>query len=472
MKKIKTLVASLLLACCLPMMVGCDEETPNSPASGGTVNTQQGTTSTSVPSMNEDDASKVAEIELPGEKLENPTVKFLSEWDLNPAEGQPVSVALELFQTKYGGRIEFVQTTFNERFSKLAMMISVDESPDMFSAGDMDVFPKGVIGRQFEPLDPYIDFNSDLWKPMSSVNDLFSINGKHYVGATDVESDCVMFYNKRTITENGLDDPADLLAKGAWDWDALWTMMTQFCDRNQEKFATDGWWFEGAISLTTGTPYIGMKDGKIVHNLDTAAVEKVQEYMYNMKKNDLPYPKGEYGWKVNPKNIANGKTLFYPVGTYALYPYNNYIQDFGEMEDVMFVPMPKCPSADNYYLPARVSGFSLCKGAPNPKGVAAYLNCAMATRDSEVAKEIGKKQAFEEYGWTQEQWDMFEKVNAMTAEHPTVEMYNAVSDRIAEYVNNPMKEAYNSGASWVQTRDSIRNSIQMELDSINEKLNY
>ena len=468
MNKIKTLIASLLIVCCLPMMAGCEEEAPSNPVSNGTGNTQQ--TPSSVASMNEEDASKVAEIELPGDKLENPTVKFLSEWDLNPADGQPVSVALELFQTKYGGRIELVKTTFEERYTKLAMLISADESPDMFSAGDMDVFPKGVISRQFDALDPYIDFDSDLWKPMSEVNNLFSINGKHYVGATDVESDCVMFYNKRTLTENGLDDPAELLAKGEWDWDALWKMMVQFCDRSQEKYATDGWWFEGAISLTTGTPYIGMKDGKIVHNLDTANVEKVQEYMLNMKKNDLPFPKSEYGWKVIPKNIADGKTLFYPVGTYALYPYNNYIQDFGNMEDVMFVPMPKYPGADNYYLPARVSGFSLCKGAPNPKGVAAYLNCAMATRESEVAKEIGKKQAFEEYGWTQEQWDMFEKVNAMTAEHPVVEMYNAVSQTIADYINNPMKEGYNSGASWVQTRDSIRNPIQLELDSINKEL--
>ena len=472
MKKIKTLIASLLVVSLVPMIAGCDEEQASTPTSqSGAPSIPHENTSSSVASMEGEDAEKVAEIEIPGEKLANPTVKFLSEWDLNPAEGQPVSVALELFQTKFGGRIEFVQTTFAERYTKLATLINGGDSPDMFSAGDMDVFPRGVVSMQFDALDPYIDFNSELWAPMKEVNDLFSINGKHYVGATDVESDCVMFYNKRTIAENGLDDPAELLAKVAWDWDALWKMMTDFCDRSQEKFATDGWWFEGGISLTTGLPYIGMKDGKIVHNLDTANIEKVQDYMLNMKKNDLPFPKGEYGWKVVPKNLADGKTLFYPVGTYALYPYNNYIQDFGNMEDVMFVPMPKCPGADNYYLPARVSGFSLCKGAPNPEGVAAYLNCAMATRDSEVAKEIGKKQAFEEYGWTQEQWDMFEKVNAMTAEHPVVEMYNAVSQLIADYVNNPMKEGYNSGASWVQTRDSIRNSIQLELDTVNGQLN-
>lgn len=472
MKKLKVIIASVLAVCCLPIVAGCDEEAPENNNSTPTANngTPSAAESTSVAGLDEDDASKVAEIEVPGEKLENPTVKFLSEWDLNPSENQPISPSLELFQTKFGGRIEHVYTTFDERFSKLATMISADESPDMFSAGDMDIFPVGVISNNFQSLDQYIEFDSELWKPMKAVNDLFCANGKHYVGAIDVESDCVMFYNKQTIANNGLDDPVELLNNGKWDWDALWKMMTDFCNREEEKFATDGWWFEGGISLTTGLPYIGMGDGKIVHNLDTANIEKVQEYMLNMKRNDLPFPKSEYGWQPNPKNIADGKTLFYPVGVYALYPYNNYIQDFGKMEDVMFVPMPKCPSADNYYLPARVSGFALCKGAPNPKGVAAYLNCAMAMRDSEVAKEIGQKQAFEEYGWTQEHWDMLEKVNKMTAEHPVFEMYNAVAPQVADYVNNPMKEAYNAGKSWVETRDSIRSPLQKLLDDANAKL--
>ena len=214
-----------------------------------------------------------------------------------------------------------------------------------------------------------------------------------------------------------------------------------------------------------------MSDGKIVQNLDNALIEKAQTFMLNMNTNTFQLPKAQYNWQVQPKRMADGKTLFYPVGLYAMYPYNNYIQDFADnQEDVMFVPMPKCTEADEYYLPARVSGFSLVKGAKNPEGVAAYLNCAMATRDSEAAVEIGKRQAFEEYNWTQEQWDMYRLVNQMTAEHPVIEMYNAVTSNVADLVNNPMKEAYNSGASWTQTRETIRAAVQAELDSANEKL--
>lgn len=472
MTKFKRILAAALAVLCTVSVTACDEAAPQSSnaASGGTTAPPTTSAATTKATMNEEDAAAVAEIDIGAEKLENGTVKFLSSWDINPAEGQPLPVSLEMFQTQYGGNIEFVFTTWEERYTKLATLVQADDAPDMFSAGDMDVFPKGVISGMFDPLDDYVDFDSELWAPMAKVNEQFAFDGKHYVGAFNTDSQCVMFYNKNTIEENALPDPAQLLAEDNWTWDTFWDMMLQFCDREQSKFATDGWWFEGAFSQTSGYPYIGISDGQIVHNLDNPMIEKVQDFMLNMNKNDLPFPKAENAWQVAPTNLASGKTLFYPVGTYALYPYNNIIQDFGDMEDIMFVPMPRCPEADAYYLPSIVEGFALCKGAKNPEGVGAYLNCCMASRDSEVAKEIGRKQAFEEYGWTQEQYDMLETVRELTNENPVIEMYNAVSDMVAGYINNPMKEGYNSGASWTQTREQIRAAVQAELDDANAKL--
>lgn len=465
----KTIAAGLALICAVTV-TACEDTAPVS-SSGNSTGAPVTTAPTTTPAtMKEEDAAAVAEIDIGAEKLENPTVKFFSSWDLNPAEGQPLSVALEMFQTQYGGRIEYVQVPWDNRFSTLATLIAADDSPDMFSAGDMDVFPKGAINKMFEPIDDYVDLDSELWAPMKEVNDQFAFQGKHYVGAFNTDSDCVMFYNKKTIENNSLDDPAELLDQGKWDWDTFWNMMTKFCDREQNKFATDGWWFEGGFSLTTGVPYIGMSEGKIVHNLDNPLIEYAQEYMLNMKVNDLPVPKSERAWQVTPTDIRDGNTLFYPVGIYALYPYNNIIQDFGDMEDVMFVPMPKCTYTDEHYLPARVEGFSICKGAKNPEGVGAYLNCAMASRDSEAAKEIGRRQAFDEYGWTQDQYDMYERVREMTNEHPVFELYNAVSEPLAEMINNPMKEGYNSGASWTQTKETIRGAVQGYVDDANAAL--
>ena len=51
---------------------------------------------------------------------------------------------------------------------------------------------------------------------MKDVNEQFAFGGKHYVGAITTNSQCAMFYNKKTIAENGLDDPVELLAQGNW----------------------------------------------------------------------------------------------------------------------------------------------------------------------------------------------------------------------------------------------------------------
>ncbi|MGN0687807.1 MAG: ABC transporter substrate-binding protein [Oscillospiraceae bacterium] len=466
MKTLKSILAASLALTCVVSATACQSGTPQS-----NVNSAPSSASlTTKATMNSEDAAAVAEIDIGAEKLENGTVKFLSSWDINPTEGNPVPVSLEMFQTQYGGTIELVSTTWDERYTKLATLIQADDAPDMFSAADMDIFPKGAMNGMFQPLDDYVDFESELWAPMAAVNEQFAFKGKHYVGAFNTDSQCLMFYNKNTIIENGLPDPVELLENDNWNWDTFWDMMMQFCNEEESKYATDGWWFEGAFSLTTGVPYIGMRDGEIVHNLDDGTIDKAQEFMLNMNKYSLPFPKSKNNWQIMPSNIGAGKTLFYPVGTYALYPYNNIIQSFGDMEDVMFVPMPKCPYTDEYYLPSIVEGFALCVGAKNPEGVGAYLNCCMASRDSEIAKEIGKKQAFEEHGWTQEQYDMLEKVRDMTNEHPVIEMYTAVNDMVEGYINNPMKEGYNNGVSWTQTKETIRSAVQAQLDEANLKL--
>lgn len=247
-------------------------------------------TTTPAATLDSEEKAAISEVEMTNEKLENGTVKFLSSWDINPADGKPKQVALEMFEMNYGGKIEFIPCTWEERYTVLGKMIAAGDSPDMFSAGDMDCFPQGAVNNMFLPLDDYVDFDSELWAPMKEVNEQFVFNGKHYVGATSTDAGVVMIYNRKTIDENGLDDPMKLLEEDNWTWDTFYDMMIKFCDRTNEKFAVDGWWFEGAFSLTTGVPYVGMKDGKIVQNLDDPLIEQAQRFMLNMKKQDASFP--------------------------------------------------------------------------------------------------------------------------------------------------------------------------------------
>ena len=151
---------------------------------------------------------------LPDIELSNKTIKWMAHYDINPSDGKSESPAISLFQTKYGGKIEYVQTTWDNRYTDLAKAVMANDSPDFFPADDMDAFPKGAIKAMFEPIDDVVDFSSDIWSSSQTLNDSFVFNGKHYVAAIDVRPQYVCTYNTKTISDFGYDDPAELYANG------------------------------------------------------------------------------------------------------------------------------------------------------------------------------------------------------------------------------------------------------------------
>ena len=55
-----------------------------------------------------------------------------------------------MFKTKYNGKINWVQTTWETKFDDLAALVMSNDSPDFIGADDMDVFPKGAIKSMIE----------------------------------------------------------------------------------------------------------------------------------------------------------------------------------------------------------------------------------------------------------------------------------------------------------------------------------
>ena len=53
---------------------------------------------------------------------------------LNPAAGKPKGVALEMFETKCGGKVESILCSWDSRYDKLSTMVLADDAPDMEKA--------------------------------------------------------------------------------------------------------------------------------------------------------------------------------------------------------------------------------------------------------------------------------------------------------------------------------------------------
>ena len=78
---------------------------------------------TTTATMASEDAEVVEQVEVDAEKLENGKLRWLSFWALEPEEGESVDVFLQLFKTKYGGEIEYIQTTDSTKYDDLATLV-------------------------------------------------------------------------------------------------------------------------------------------------------------------------------------------------------------------------------------------------------------------------------------------------------------------------------------------------------------
>lgn len=243
-KYLSMTAASIIL---LGMLTACTQDTDVNAAF-----------TTPVPStMAEELQSQAEEIEVKEFELENKTVTFLAAWARNPANGKAKDVALELFQTRFGGEVVDIVVSQEERYDKLSSMVLTGSSPDFFSAADMDAFPVGAINNMFQPIDDYIDLNDKWWADVKDINDAFLYNGQHYVAGLSTEVEVIMLYNKETMRENAFKDPAEYLAEDNWTWDTCLDMMYSFCSKSDENYATDGWWVSRGFSDSTGVPLIG-----------------------------------------------------------------------------------------------------------------------------------------------------------------------------------------------------------------------
>ena len=178
MNKLKALLGALLVATSVLAVTGCSSADSSSESEKEHYEDQ-----TMAPDKKDTilDVIKDDKDNLLTGELENKTIKWMATWDINPdGTGKKTPADLLLFQERYGGKIDYINVTWDERYDKLSEKINGDEGVDFFYAGDMDAIPKGAIKEMFVPADDYIDFDSDLWADVADANDMIMWNNKHY----------------------------------------------------------------------------------------------------------------------------------------------------------------------------------------------------------------------------------------------------------------------------------------------------
>ena len=412
--------------------------------------------------------NKTAEEKISGE-LENKTIKWMANWDINPDNtGKSKSAQLTMFEEKFGGVVEYYPTTFENQYSDLSTAILGGEGIDFFPIGSLDSYISGTVSGMYQPIDEYVDFNNELWGDVKDIGDKLMINGKHYALLTEISAGEVVIYNRSTFDANGLEDPADLFAKGEWTWDTYRDLLSEFVDNDSGMYGIDGWWIEQPLYLTTGKSLISLDNGTVTSNIRSAEMERAMNYIYDLNKNSYLIDKSLFGWKTNEAFIGTGEELFYPCGLWTLWKEKSlWVDVFGE--DVMFVPMPKDPEADKYYLPGGLEGYVMCKGGQNPEGVVKFVECGLAVAQDENMIELNKQKLAEDYGWNEDMIEMMYTVKDMTKKNPVFELYAGTSSDIKSLLDTA-KSAASNGTEWNMTVETYSETIDTLVDGINQQL--
>ena len=408
MKKMNKLIAILLSISCLAAVSGC---------SGSNVETEQTSNTTTQATLNENAQQTIDEIASSGEtkELENKKVTWFCHWAMNPPEGDPARTSLEIFKSKYGGEVEDIICSYDERNTKLATLIAADQSPDLISG--TEYFPALIAKGMCMPVDDYVAFDNEIWSNIKALNEKYQINGKTYWPIfTTGEAGYMMVYNKKTIEENELEDPAQLYADGNWNWDAFYEMGQKFLNNGEGRYVTTGWWFEEALVTTTGTPALDFVNGKVVNNINSSALQRVEEFLYECSKQSFAVAEDA------PKGVRGGTTLFYP------------------------------------------------SGAKNPEGAGAFIECARMAVVDEDALSVRKEQILNDYKWTDEMYQMMLSMQEIETANGVIDLTRRMEQDIVDTILTAETNVYRNGDSWSQLRESIYGTVDSSVETVNKSL--
>ncbi len=483
MKNTKKIIAGIMAVGMVSALTACGNNGADNSDSDATTTTTSATTTTGVTvavntaELQDDEETALEDTmsQLPDVELENKTIKWLGNYDLNPSTtGESKSVALEMFERKYGGVIEYTPVVWETRYDTLSTNIVSGNGIDIFPGNDPDALPNGIInGGMFQPVNDYIDLDDPLWANTRASMELMKFGDYYYEFITNTVTQYMVYYNKSTIDAFGFDDPWELYEAGEWNWDTMKNMLLDFVDNDADQYGLDGWYNEQNLFLSTGVPFVGMDDsGNVVCNINDPLVEKAMTFQYDLFQSGLVLPSEQFGWQPQWSFLGEGKTLFMIEGRWQIQGDPATWSMKLEPEDVGIVPVPG-PAGEQAHQFVNFEGYLLCKGAGNPEGVKAWIDCCLLGGQDENAKAISDRKALEDNHWTQEILDKRNAIDAFGNEHPAFEMASGCSKDIMQLVLADAASCLRApfhGTDWASTKEKYGDTLIMLVDEVNTKL--
>ncbi len=378
----KTKIRAALLSAAVLLVSGCGGGRAPAATEAGQTTAQASQTEKAETTVNAANMEfEEAEIKEIDKDQPTGTIKLLIYYDLCSSAADLV----DLFESRYGGTIDQeICGSGTAYFERLGTLVAADSSPDI-TRYEWASFPHGISRNMYTPIDTYIDLDSDLWVGMKDIAEQFAYSGKHYYVPYMLSSNFAINYNKCVLEEHGLEDPMELYKNGEWTWDSFRDLLRKWCDISPDHIGYTG---VGAMSFiaTTGTKVIDVQNTEIINNLNSDKIVRCMEFLEDLYRQGLTGT----GYVDPGEAFVDGKTLF--LGMEPVWSYGAACESLFRKNldyDMAFVPFPRDPNADNYYIAYDSFGYMIPAGAKNIKGAVDWitLNREEKMDPDNIAKE-------------------------------------------------------------------------------------
>ena len=396
----------------------------------------------------------------------------------NYSDDEIVNTGYWTFQEKYDSKIDFVETTYFEASDDLAKLIIAGTPPDTMTGGWS--FPMGAVQGTVQAIDPWIDIDDPLWAPMKELFDKFSIGGKHYQICIQTAPSNVVVYNRRVIDEYGYDDPADLYWNDEWTWAKFYEMCVDFSDPDEDRFALDGYAFNGMFVESTGQQYLmSDKNGLYYSNLDSPEIERGQNYLYDLLKNDCCYGRGSWALRGDfGAGMKEGKCLFYVIGeSFFTAPVDEVENLWGAISEgeVMFAPIPRDENGDGvYYMPSSFidikGSMVIIKNAKNPEGAALLASCIRFKAIDPIVIQIDERQLRDIYLWNDDMIEMSKECQRLAQANFLMGSANNIPSGLQSVMGRLGDSIIRGGSNpstWAQLKEANAESFDYYIEELN-----
>lgn len=303
----------------------------------------------------------------------------------------------------------------NDIITKFISQFMANSSPDIvaFTGINPSLINKGYLADW----EQYIDFSLGLWEDLRESIEGVRFGGKIYTVSESAARQGLVWFNYALFEEQGVKNPMDHYLEGTWDWNTFRDLAKAMTIDADSDGIPEVWGCGISEPMmfveTTGTMWVSLKDGQITNNILTEGVARgIQMFadIYNDGSN--------YDGSDKKEAFGQSKIAMMSSGVW-------YRVAFGELivkGDVGFVPYPKDPESDIYYIPETFGMLAVPSNAPNPKASAAYAISGRYNYLNKVTNITAKfdglspSEQVELYGWTgdMEKWIYDEFTNTST----------------------------------------------------------